>query len=156
MAPIWKLLRSKRQDDTWNTGHRSALKSAFANRQWTQARCCAAKFVNHNRCLLCLDDTLKERLPHLTEDERAKVEPTENDLEKTPVGNAFHRIVVCPRVRNNCSAPRPDLEKIFQLEPSSPGDVRIERVSLTGTASSRRNRMPKVPSMGLLNPRPRP
>ena len=77
--------------------------------------------------MLCLDDVLKDRMPHLAEEERAKVEPTENDLEKTPVGNAFHRIVHCPRVRKNCSVPRPDLEKIFQLEPISPGDVRVER-----------------------------
>ena len=33
MAPIWKLLRSKKSDDTWNTSHRAALRSAFANRQ---------------------------------------------------------------------------------------------------------------------------
>ena len=32
MAPIWKLLRSKLQTDDWNCGHRSALRSAIANR----------------------------------------------------------------------------------------------------------------------------
>ena len=77
--------------------------------------------------MLCLDDVVKERLPHLTADERAKVEPTGDDIARAPVGNLFHRIAVCPRVRNNCAITRPNLEKIFQIDPIGPGDVRIER-----------------------------
>ena len=112
MAPVWKVLRSKRNDETWNTSLRAALRSAFANRQWTQTRCYTAHFVKHNRCLLCLDDIIKRRLPRLTDEDRAKVEPTEEDIAEAPIGNAFHRIVVCPRVRKNCAITRPNLEKI--------------------------------------------
>ena len=155
MAPIWKLLRSKKSDDTWNTGHRAALRSAFANRQWTQARCYTAKFVGHNRCLLCLDDVVKERLPHLTADERAKVEPTGDDIARAPVGNLFHRIAVCPRVRNNCAITRPNLEKIFQIDPIGPGDVRIERGLFSWDSNLCRNLTPKEPFTGSCNPPPR-
>ena len=77
--------------------------------------------------MLCLGDILKLRLPHLTDEERAKVEPSEADIAKAPIGNPFHRIMACPRVRSNCVAKRPNLEKIFQLDPVGPGDVRIER-----------------------------
>ena len=45
MAPIWKLLRSKGQSENWHAGHRGALRSAFAGRQWTQSRCKAAGFA---------------------------------------------------------------------------------------------------------------
>jgi ribonuclease HI len=127
MAPIWKLLRSKMQTDEWNAGHRSALRSAIANRQWTQARCFAARFVIHGKCLLCLDDIIKQRLPHLTDDERSIIEPTTEDIAAAPVGNLFHRLTSCPRVASNCKGKRPDLEKIFLLDPLTPGDVRIER-----------------------------
>ena len=127
MAPIWKLLRSKLQNDEWHAGHRAALKSAIANRQWTQSRCCSAKLVCHGKCLLCLDDVLKRRLPHLTDQERELIEPTEEDIAATPIGNLFHRLTACPRVVSNCKATRPDLEQLFQLDPLSPGDVRIER-----------------------------
>ena len=111
MTPVWKLLRSKLQNDTWNSGHRSALRSAIANRQWTQTGCCAAGFVKHGKCLLCLDDIIKQRLPNLTDEERMLIEPSADDIAAAPIGNAFHRITACPRVVSNCKAKRPDLEK---------------------------------------------
>ena len=127
IAPIWKLLRSKLQSETWNSGHRSALRSAIANRQWTQSRCCSAGFVKHNKCLLCIDDILKQHHPNLTDDERMLIEPTAEVIDAAPVGNAFHRLTACPRVISNCAGKRPDLETIFQLDPMLPGDVRVER-----------------------------
>ena len=66
LAPLWKLLRSKSKADSWHAGHRGALRSAAAGRPWTQTRCKAAGFVKHNRGLLCLDDVIMQRLPHLT------------------------------------------------------------------------------------------
>ena len=80
MSPIWKLLRSKFQTDEWHAGHRAALKSAFANRQWSQTRCFGAGFVNHGKCLLCLDDIVKRRLPHLTDEQRELSEPNADDI----------------------------------------------------------------------------
>ena len=72
--------------------------------------------VSHNRCLLCLDIFLKQKHPHLTDDERAKIEPTQEDIDEAPIGNIYHRIVCCPRTRDNCHMKRPDLEKIFKAD----------------------------------------
>ena len=118
MSQIWKLLRSKLQTDEWHAGHRAALKSAFANRQWSQTRCFGANFVKHGKCLLCLDDIVKRRLPHLTDQQRELTEPNAEDIAAAPVGNLFHRITSCPRVISNCKATRPDLETFFLLDPS--------------------------------------
>ena len=151
MAPVWKVLRSKRNDETWNTSLRAALRSAFANRQWTQTRCYAAHFVKHNRCLLCLDDIIKRRLPHLTDEDRAKVEPTEEDIAEAPIGNAFHRIVVCPRVRKNCAITRPNLEFFCSSTQLALAMYALSAPFSTGTASHYRSHTPKEPSTGSSN-----
>ena len=67
----------------------------------------------------------------MTDNERADVEPTEQDIEQTPIGNIYHRIVCCPRTRDNCKMQRPDLERIFKADPVRPGDPRIERALFT-------------------------
>ena len=59
MEPIWKLLRSTSATETWNSDFRAALKSAIANRQWTQYRCWAAGWdMKHNKCLCCVHQCL--------------------------------------------------------------------------------------------------
>ena len=67
----------------------------------------------HNRCLLCLDDIIKERLSDLTDAQRALVEPSAADLHKAPVGNQLHRVTACPRTRKDCKVERPNFEKLF-------------------------------------------
>ncbi len=88
---------------------------------------CKRQFVSHCKCLLCLYDIMKRRLPLLTDEERGLVEPTHEDIAEAPVGNWFHRLTTCPRVANNCKAKRLDLEQLVQLDPLALGDIRIER-----------------------------
>ena len=59
MAPIWKLLKSKQNDEEWNPACRGALKSALAGRQYPQTRVFAAGWSKHNRCILCLHDIVQ-------------------------------------------------------------------------------------------------
>ena len=87
--------------------------------------------VSHNRCLLCLDDILKRKHPHLKDDKRAEIEPTQEDIEETHICNLYHRSVCCPRTRDNCKMQRSDLENVFKADPVRPGDPRIERALFT-------------------------
>ena len=54
MAPVWKLLKSKQNDDEWKPACRGALRSAIAGRQYPQTRVFAAGWSEHNRCIFCL------------------------------------------------------------------------------------------------------
>lgn len=57
-GPVWKILQGKSDKGDKQTKRQvsGSLKSAIANRQWTQSRCWQAGFVNHNKCLLCAND----------------------------------------------------------------------------------------------------
>ena len=114
--------------------------------------CLAAKFVKHGKCLLCLDDIVKRRLPHLTEQERELTEPTEEDIAAAPTGNLFHRITACPRVVANCKSTRPNLEESVQLGPPRPGDIRIERALFPSTDPPTPSPMLRELFIGLENP----
>ena len=52
MTSIWRALNG-RPGPNWGAGERAAFKSVFANRQWPQARCHAAGFTKHDRCVAC-------------------------------------------------------------------------------------------------------
>ena len=58
MAAIWKLLNSKQNDEEWNPTLREGLRSAFANRQYTQVRVVVVGWALHDSCLLCLHDVV--------------------------------------------------------------------------------------------------
>ncbi len=91
MTPVWKLLRSSQNDEAWNPATRSALRSALANRQWTQQRGHKAGWFDHNRCMLCL---------HRLAIELEGLDPTAEALlhcvPAAPVGNLCHRNWQCP------------------------------------------------------------
>ena len=59
MGPVWKLLKSKQNDEEWNPACRGALKSSLAARQYPQTRVFAAGWSEHNRCILCLYDIIQ-------------------------------------------------------------------------------------------------
>jgi len=59
MAPVWKELKSKQNDEEWNPACRGASKSALAGRQYPQTRVFAAGWSEHNRCILCLYDIVQ-------------------------------------------------------------------------------------------------
>ena len=126
MEPLWKLLHSKRQDDGWNDGHNARFRSAFANRQWTQSRCHSAKLVAHNKCLLCLDDLMMKHHPGLSSDERAARVPSQAIVDEASVGNSFHRITACPRIRKCWTITRLNVEHIFANFPIALGDCCIK------------------------------
>ena len=52
IAPIRNVL-ARKDNDTWNHAHKGALKSAMANRQWTQQRLHKAGLSDSNLCQLC-------------------------------------------------------------------------------------------------------
>ena len=54
MQPIWSLLKDQRNDDQWDSNCRGGLRSTLAGRQFTQNRCYAAGWSDHDRCLACL------------------------------------------------------------------------------------------------------
>ena len=53
IAPIRSVL-ARKDCDTWNHAHKGALKSAMANRQWTQQRLHKAGLSDSNLCQLCV------------------------------------------------------------------------------------------------------
>ncbi len=59
-GPLKKVLTSRRQTECDNSATRAALKSLLANRQWAQARCYAAGWVAHDRCVFCVHHALRE------------------------------------------------------------------------------------------------
>ena len=59
MDPVWKLLKSRQNDEDRNPAGRGALKSALAGRQYPQTRVFAAGWSQHNRCILCLYDIVQ-------------------------------------------------------------------------------------------------
>ena len=66
--PIFKLLASKQNDAEWNPKLRAMLKSVIANRQFPQARCHQAGWVEHSKCIFCLHGevtgkTLEAKMP---------------------------------------------------------------------------------------------
>ena len=62
MEPIWKLLRSRQNDEEWNPLLRGSLRSALANRQYPQCRVKAAGWSSHDKCLFCLNSAIEESL----------------------------------------------------------------------------------------------
>ena len=66
--PIFKLLAYKQNDAEWNPKLRAMLKSVIANRQFPQARCHQAGWVEHSKCIFCLHGevtgkTLEAKVP---------------------------------------------------------------------------------------------
>ena len=61
-APVWKLLKSKQNDEEWNPACRGALRSAIAGRQYPRTQVFAAGWSEHNRCILCLRDIVQADL----------------------------------------------------------------------------------------------
>ena len=90
MQPIWRLFDPRTKLDGWGADERGALRSVLTNRQWSQARCNMAKFVDHDRCLLCLSD-----VGCCIADDGTLV----GDWSRVPRGTADHRMV-CTRHRH--------------------------------------------------------
>ena len=90
-TPIWKALRSSQNDEKWNPATRSALRSVVANRQWTQERGHKAGWLDHNKCILCLN-----RLATETEGPQPTAEALLHCVPMAPVGNLSHRGWECP------------------------------------------------------------
>ncbi len=90
MTPVWKLLRSVQNDQAWNPATRSALRSALANRQWTQQRGHKAGWFDHHRCMLCL-----HQLAVAMEGPDPTAEALQHCAPGAPVGNLHHRIWHC-------------------------------------------------------------
>ena len=62
MTPVWKLLKSKQNDEERNPTCRGALRSALAGRQYPQVRVFVAGWSEHNRCVLCLNNLVQADL----------------------------------------------------------------------------------------------
>ena len=114
MEPIWKLLRSRQNDDEWNPVLRGSLRSALANRQYPQCRVKAAGWSVHDKCLFCLNSNIedslscgamRDRCKEIAKEGKAKSsrrdlagEATGEILAATPKGTLGHRIYECPRL----------------------------------------------------------
>ena len=113
---IWSLLRSKANDEQWGPKFKGALSSVVAARQFTQSRVFAAGWSDHNRCLACLqrivmsEESESERTLRTEREKVAcksgifKVQATELQIAKAPVGNEFHRTWKCPATEPSRSA----------------------------------------------------
>ena len=79
IQPIFRLLRPRNIEE-WGHQQRAGLRSAFLNRQWTQARLHQAGRVDTSACRLCVALGLCD-----AESQDAQF-----------VGNAVHRVLLCP------------------------------------------------------------
>ena len=76
-GPIAKLLESKRCDCEWNPMLRGYLKSALANRQFTQNRCHKAGWTSHGKCIFCLWMAITgQKMEAVMPDHQSKVSAT--------------------------------------------------------------------------------
>ena len=114
MEPIWKLLRSRQNDEEWNPLLRGSLRSAFANRQYPQLRVKAAGWSLHDRCLFCLNLQIERAIGDTAAAARRKAHEEKGKsgcarvdllagtdaatVEAAPHGSTNHRIYVCPRL----------------------------------------------------------
>eukprot|EP00973_Karenia_brevis_P035999 4966196-Karenia_brevis.AAC.1 len=79
IQPIFKLLRPQSTPD-WGHAQRAGLRSAFLNRQWTQARLRQAGKADTSACRLCVALGLCH----------------EDTQDVRFIGNAVHRVLLCP------------------------------------------------------------
>ena len=79
MQPIFRLLQAK-PSPQWGAREKGALRSAFANRQWTQCRLHSAGMASTKNCRLCV------QLGYCTQD----------DPDPRHWGTLMHRIWTCP------------------------------------------------------------
>eukprot|EP00973_Karenia_brevis_P016117 2203581-Karenia_brevis.AAC.1 len=107
MSPVWSLLNSTQNDEEWNAPLRGALRSVLAGRQWPQQRCFAAGWTSHNRCLFCLRDVMVHDGDMAADAWDPDASPSSEQLQRTPVGNMFHRNWLCPTLQplRICKAP---------------------------------------------------
>ena len=110
MDPIWTLLNSKKNTTEWNRKLRGGLKSVVVGKQYTQTRVMAAGWAKHNRCLACLQSIVEgeeaswqraARIELLEADKEpgaVKVVASQEQINKAPVGNPFHRTWKCPQL----------------------------------------------------------
>ena len=118
LAPTLEVAFGKGQDSECQPAHRAALRSAVANRQWTQRRCWVAGWAQHDRCKLCLhrrlhgdggeeedgrpegeaDATAVPARPTLSQEQLDGMEeplPVPGP-HPVPMGTAMHRVCDCP------------------------------------------------------------
>ena len=129
MRPIWKLLASKEQSLRWNSNLRGALKSAMANRQWTQARCFQVGWVQHGSCLFCLKYTLQFDGTLGPDDDVtvAIANATAAQTNATPKGTAGHRIWRCPTLATERENIAPQVIARIARTGNSAGKPQFER-----------------------------
>lgn len=131
--PIWQLLRAKlgkTSDDTWGTAEKGALRPVTTNRQYPQARCRAAGWTEHDKCIACVHRIAGElgcqcRLEWVDSEgcttKVAKAEvpatnsaaATEEALAFAPTGTLFYRSWMCKTLdtHRRCEAPQDDIAR---------------------------------------------
>ena len=99
MEPIWHALHSKTCAGRWDKQQKGSFKSACAGRQFPQTRVKACGWSTHDRCLVCLHKIVEDEKRHTRGSEaekkpslRDKVEATDDQLRRAPVGNLCHSI----------------------------------------------------------------
>ena len=147
MQPIWTLLKSRENTDEWNPTLRGGLASTLAGRQFPQVRCFAAGWTTHNKCLACLQTIVEDEetgwqrtsriqlLEAEGKDAKRLVTATQQQIDRAPVGNLFHR-------NWGCSHLEPDRCK----HASSSDRARTHNGWGAGLASWERGLLPKPPS----------
>jgi hypothetical protein len=110
------MLKINSRDNNWCADYRLMLASAISGRQWTQARCHAAGFAEHNKCLLCVH--------YISVETGCSIE--EATLQ-APIGNLTHRIWQCEATKHarNCHAPQDALALVNARHTANP--LRFER-----------------------------
>ena len=79
LQPVFRLLRAKASKQ-WGPREQGALRSAFANRQWTQCRLYSAGLASSRNCRLCVRFGVCD----------------EGDTDPAHRGTLLHRIWTCP------------------------------------------------------------
>ena len=100
--PVVKILHTKKLENhtiEMTRNIQAGLRSALANRQWTQVRCYKAGFTKHDKCWLCAAQHFKRTNGNeQVTDEQVLLwlefeAPAELDI---PIGTWEHRIWFCP------------------------------------------------------------
>ena len=83
---------------------KAALRSVLSGRQWTQARCYAARFTEHDRCVACFASRCKAAgLEWPLKEENETIAAI---LAETPVGSLIHRTWSWPSTASQDADPR--------------------------------------------------
>jgi len=142
MGPVWKLLKSRQNDEEWNAACRGALKSSLAGRQYPQTRVFAAGWPLHNRCILCLYNIVQEDAAKNTSDDQQRQAQNQQPGQDRSIGCEVERAPT--GAPSNRSLTRADTERDAGSTEDGSSNLPTEAMKVKGQKQDPKERIKAV------------